>query len=316
MHISAAEAHHQQVLEIARGEAAQRQLAEERARNREHQVEHLQIRMRKLNEDNEKALAFYKEQASELSREQKQKFINDMNEDHQMELEALRKEMQQAQEEKDQAETLEEKMSFQLHDAKRALNKVEEKLLKQECLMPKLVEINTASGPLSKPAPDQPRHYIREFGVLQPHEAYELGIDPLQCFEWLQWTAYDEADSRSILVQNALNPEEGKYPGFRRESWTEKVRTHDRSAEHGFRYIQVTQEPTLYKEVKQLVAKLRLGKAKIEKIMEKLLSVLNEYAEHPGTGYSVSKRLWHREKNRELNWEEKMDLFFEIGCPH
>ena len=143
MHISAAEAHHQQVLEIARGEAAQRQLAEERARNREHQVEHLQIRMRKLNEDNEKALAFYKEQASELSREQKQKFINDMNEDHQMELEALRKEMQQAQEEKDQAETLGEKMSFQLHDAKRALNKVEEKLLKQECLMPKLVEINT-----------------------------------------------------------------------------------------------------------------------------------------------------------------------------
>ena len=38
----------------------------------------------------------------------------------------------------------------------------------------------------------------------------------------------------------------------------------------------------------------------------------NDYLLNPGTGYSMSRKLWHRKKNRELTWQEKTTLFLQL----
>ena len=53
----------------------------------------------------------------------------------------------------------------------------------------------------------------------------------------------------------------------------------------------------------------RKYKAKAKKIVEFLLEMHNLYLENPGNGYTVSKKLWDRRRDKEMTWEQKMEFY-------
>ena len=56
----------------------------------------------------------------------------------------------------------------------------------------------------------------------------------------------------------------------------------------------------------------KYGAKKAKKITDFLVGMHNQYMEYPGSQYSVSRRLWHREDDRELRRAETMELYVRM----
>ena len=63
---------------------------------------------------------------------------------------------------------------------------------------------------------------------------------------------------------------------------------------------------TLTKDIRE-----KYEKATAEKILSFLVNMTNKYVEHSdaaGAGYHSAKKLWDRKKNKEMTWEQKVEL--------
>lgn len=142
---------------------------------------------------------------------------------------------------------------------------------------------------------------MRSFGVLKAYEAYDRGIDTNKDHEWQSWVSFDLPMQPSILEANVItNKETGVAERWREKS--EKVQ-----GMHG----EIEYKATLVPKIR------RKYKDRADDILAGLLKMHQEYKkEGEGvsfTGYSEFKCLWHKSANRKLNYEEKMELYFELG---
>lgn len=101
---------------------------------------------------------------------------------------------------------------------KSGYNQIEKALLDKHLRSDDLLHLKMgppdASG-MARPLPSklQNKYFVREFGCVQHYEAvYELGLD-MDDMTFMQWTAFDQGDSKSVLVAQ-MRTENGYVVGF------------------------------------------------------------------------------------------------------
>ena len=203
-------------------------------------------------------------------------------------------------------------------DMKEALSALEKKLLGPEGLgnAPILKTLHEGDSPDRPPLPDdqQPSDYcIREFGQLAAHEAAAAGIDIQTDFEYMGWTSFPQRkDQKETPVTESCLMQDGTCIGFREKEEVVEGLEHEIKDEGGnvirkIRAPNTKKKATMWKRVAR-----KYDKETAEKVLEALKKMHNDYLHNPGTGYSMSRKLWHRKKNRELTWQEKTTLFFQL----
>ena len=158
----------------------------------------------------------------EASRAEKQLLANTLKEEFDEERKGLLRKLHEKEEEAEEAranELLFSSTAADNHGMKTALNKIEQALMQKYNHSSDFLHLKMAPprrGMVPKPLPEsqQPDFYVREFGVVQQHEAvYELGLAHVDEM-WMNWTAFDAGDSASELFDQAVRDQKGVIIGF------------------------------------------------------------------------------------------------------
>jgi len=167
-------------------------------------------------------------------------------------------------------------------------------------------------GHMTRPLPDEQqtsRFYVREFGHLSMHEAHDLGINVQEDFAYTTWTTYDQGTQTSPLVEAAKRDRDGRIIGYREVKETLEYKPFLKpNGEYFFRPPQVKDVP----EFVEYIKKKYRGGSRAKKILQALVDMHNDYLEYPGNGYSVSRRFWSREFDREMKHVEKVRVLAEL----
>ena len=137
--------------------------------------------------------------------------------------------MKQLQEKSDEAEQSRRKLQdmseddiffnttvCQNQEMKASLTRVEKTLLDRHTADPSFLGLRFDDTCLPRkllPTADQPRFYVRTFGVIQDYEAHELGLSYEDFLDLTQFSAFDQGNSISKLTTEAVSYE-GKLTGF------------------------------------------------------------------------------------------------------
>jgi len=235
----------------------------------------------------------------------------------------LMESLESAKEEATQAQVHEREVSVMAaenHDMKCALNMMEKTLLaKYNCddtfLHLKFQDVPLGRVPPLLPDGEQERFYVRELGLVHNYEAvHVLGLAE-DDMSFTKWTAFEMSDGSNLpLMKEAIKDSSGKITGF-----IDKDKVIQYPPQRVSIVNEVTKEVGIKRierpdgKVKATVNKLikRKYKGKAEKILEFLVKMCNEYLEHghDGSAYHSARKLWDRLKNKEMTWEQKMELY-------
>ena len=152
------------------------------------------------------------------------------------------------------------------------------------------------------------QYYIKEFGQLTDLEARALGI-PERDFAWQGWTSFDQGENLGMYFYT-INDKEGNIIGFREVEEKHELKPIT-MPDGSLRFLKphVTPAAPFVVEIKD---KYRPAQAK--RILAKLLEMHKAYMAHLGNGYSVSRRFWNRQTDKEMTEDEKMQILAgELG---
>ena len=123
-------------------------------------------------------------------------------------------------------------------------------------------------------AKQQPRHYLKELGLVQQADAIELGL-PEDDMAWTTWNAFGD-----VVPANVIRSQ-GEAVGFK-EAFVAELRA-------------------------------KYGHKKADKIVKLLLKTFKDYTGcRRSNTYSMCTAFWHKSADRELNAEEKAEFFGEL----